>query len=189
MKLKTIVVAFFAILMTTAFSTSAMAELFSVSAGIPLSQSFSSSDLDSSGTSGYMLHVNLPIVIGIGLESYESTIRTPTGAKVSTMMFDVFYLFTIEIHFRNAAGNIHDDILDAGIACQAALNGGNTPGTGHVIDPKNDFRCVRRDLSRYSCRECWFGSGLIINAPIGFGGVRIYFFSLYAIIGQYKYPH
>jgi len=82
------------------FANSAKAEFFSVSAGLPISYTFSNTDTDapeSDGVTGTMLHVKLPVMVGFGLETYSVKIKGDGDAKFDATMFDVFYLFPIPI--------------------------------------------------------------------------------------------
>lgn len=94
-------------LIACTFSTNAFAELFSVSAGIPVSHSITSkwsddSEIETDGVSGVMLHVKFPIMIGVGYESYATKIKSPSSSsfddiELSTTMYDVFYLTPVPI--------------------------------------------------------------------------------------------
>ena len=57
-------------------STSAFAELFSVSAGVPFSHSFANTKVfEPDGVSGFFLAAKLPIMVGVGIESYKTKIK------------------------------------------------------------------------------------------------------------------
>ena len=138
-KLLSLAVAAFMIL---AFSTSAFAEFFSVSAGIPIQHTFtgkwSGSDetVEADSVSGYMLHVKFPIMIGVGLESYETSLKAPSSSfpddmKLTTTLYDLFYLLpipvvniTVGIGVGNMTldctltGGTCDDVYEAGAATQ-----------------------------------------------------------------------
>ncbi len=77
----------------------AMAELFSISAGVPLSHSFSGTDssgnaYESDGVSGFFMHAKLPILVGVGVESYETKYKDST-MTLGTTMYDIFYVLPI----------------------------------------------------------------------------------------------
>ena len=57
------------------FGGTLRAEFFSISAGVPLSHDISDENLSSDGVSGIFVHVKLPILVGIGLEKYETKIK------------------------------------------------------------------------------------------------------------------
>ena len=71
------------------FGSPLKAELFSVSAGIPLSHDIKDENLDSDGVSGFFFHVKFPILVGVGLESYETKIKD-LDTKIGTTMYDIF---------------------------------------------------------------------------------------------------
>ena len=71
-------------------STPAFAELFSVSAGVPFSHSFANTKVESDGVSGFFLAAKLPIMVGVGIESYKTKIKGTTQ-KLATSMYDIFY--------------------------------------------------------------------------------------------------
>ena len=77
-------------------STQAFAELFSVSAGVPFSHSFANTKVESDGVSGFFLAAKLPIMVGVGIESYQTKIKGTTQ-KLATSMYDIFYQLPIPI--------------------------------------------------------------------------------------------
>ena len=77
-------------------STPAFAELFSVSAGVPFSHSFANTKVESDGVSGFFLAAKLPIMVGVGIESYKTKIKGTTQ-KLATSMYDIFYQLPIPI--------------------------------------------------------------------------------------------
>jgi hypothetical protein len=78
------------------YNTSAFAELFSVSAGVPFSHSFANTKIESDGVSGFFLAAKLPIMVGVGIESYQTKIKGKTQ-KLATSMYDIFYQLPIPI--------------------------------------------------------------------------------------------
>jgi len=77
-------------------STSAFAELFSVSAGVPFSHSFANTKVESDGVSGFFLAAKLPIMVGVGIESYQTKLKNST-TTLATSMYDIFYQLPIPI--------------------------------------------------------------------------------------------
>lgn len=68
--------------------------LFSIAADIPVSYSFSNSDLSDESASGLLTKVTLPFGIGFGLETYEVTGNfqsTTTNFEFDVAMIDIFY--------------------------------------------------------------------------------------------------
>lgn len=78
------------------FGGTLRAEFFSISAGVPLSHDISDENLSSDGVSGIFVNVKLPILVGVGLEKYETKIKD-SNTKIGTTMYDIFYLFPIPI--------------------------------------------------------------------------------------------
>lgn len=109
MILKKIFPLLFSAMLIFSFGSSAQAEFFSISAGVPVVHNLSNADYDSDGVSGYLVHVKLPIMIGLGLESYETNIdhsaSNVSDAKLKTTMYDLFWLTPIPIiNFSIGAG-------------------------------------------------------------------------------------
>ena len=92
---KTILTAFTAASLLI-YSTPSFAELFSVSAGVPFSHSFANTEVESDGVSGFFLAAKLPIMVGVGIESYKTKIKGTTQ-KLATSMYDIFYQLPIPI--------------------------------------------------------------------------------------------
>ena len=78
------------------FSSTAYA-LFTLSAGVPFSHSFSDTNVaESDGTSGVFLAAKLPIMVGVGIEMYDTKLKDSTK-KLRTAMYDIFYQLPIPI--------------------------------------------------------------------------------------------
>ena len=93
---KTILTAFTAASLLI-YSTPSFAELFSVSAGVPFSHSFANTkDFESDGTRGVFLAAKLPIMVGVGLDMYDTKLKDSTK-KLRTAMYDIFYQLPIPI--------------------------------------------------------------------------------------------
>ena len=79
------------------YSTPSFAELFSVSAGVPFSHSFADTKVaESDGVGGVFLAAKLPIMVGVGIESYKTKLKNPTKI-LATSMYDIFYQLPIPI--------------------------------------------------------------------------------------------
>ena len=89
------------------FYSSAQAEFFSASVGVPVSYSLNENKdknkLDGA-PSGYLIHLKLPILIGIGYESYEQkikhenpTLSTSIKQTAEIQFYDIFYQLPIPI--------------------------------------------------------------------------------------------
>jgi len=78
------------------FSSPAYA-LFTLSAGVPFSHSFNDTNVaESDGTSGVFLAAKLPIMVGVGLDMYDTKLKDSTK-KLRTAMYDIFYQLPIPI--------------------------------------------------------------------------------------------
>lgn len=95
------------LLLATTFVSTAHAELFSVSAGLPLSVELddgvinTTTELESDGMpTGLLLHVKFPILVGVGLENYTQPLKAKGSTEeveLSATMYDIFYLLPIPI--------------------------------------------------------------------------------------------
>jgi hypothetical protein len=78
------------------FSSPAYA-LFTLSAGVPFSHSFNDTNVaESDGTSGVFLAAKLPIMVGVGLDMYDTKLKDST-TKFRTAMYNIFYQLPIPI--------------------------------------------------------------------------------------------
>ena len=78
------------------FSSPAYA-LFTVSAGVPFSHSFADTEVaESDGVSGLFLAAKLPIMVGVGIETYKTKLKGST-TTLATSMYDIFYQLPIPI--------------------------------------------------------------------------------------------
>ena len=93
---KTILTAFTAASLVLC-STPAFAELLSVSSGVPFSHSVADTKVaESDGVSGFFLAAKLPIMVGVGIESYKTKLKNSTTI-LATSMYDIFYQLPIPI--------------------------------------------------------------------------------------------
>ena len=100
--MKKIVLTVFAASSLLLYSTQAFA-LLSVSVGVPLSHTFTGKESDgteikSDGVSGAFIQVGVPILPGIGIDSYKTKLKdkTPT-VELATMIYNLYYLLPIPI--------------------------------------------------------------------------------------------
>lgn len=141
----------FAAFFLFALNGGASAALLHLSAGIPVSHSFSNfkitnsdADIDvtveADGVSGTLMHASLILLPGLGVESYETKLKASDldlldGAKLKTTMYDLFYLLPVPIinlSFGVGLGSLElvcDDCSDvwytgAGAAYQWFVQGG-----------------------------------------------------------------
>ena len=100
--MKKIILTVFAASSLLLYSTQAFA-LLSVSVGVPLSHTFTGKESDgteikSDGVSGAFIQVGVPMLPGIGMDSYKTKLKdqTPT-VEVATMIYNLYYLLPIPI--------------------------------------------------------------------------------------------
>jgi len=84
------------------YSTQAFA-LLNFSVGVPLSHTFTGkyndgTEVKSDGVSGAFIQVGVPILPGIGIDSYKTKLKdkTPT-VELATMIYNLYYLLPIPI--------------------------------------------------------------------------------------------
>ena len=83
------------------FSTQAFA-LINFSVGVPLSHSMtgkgvSGDDIESDGVSGYFIQVGVPILPGIGMDSYKTKLKDNVDTDVETSIYNLYYLLPIPV--------------------------------------------------------------------------------------------
>jgi hypothetical protein len=99
--MKKIVLAVFAATSLLFYSTQAFA-LLNFSVGVPLSHTFTgkynggTDEVKSDGVSGAFIQVGVPMLPGIGMDSYKTKIKNSTK-DVSTMIYNLYYLLPIPI--------------------------------------------------------------------------------------------
>ena len=78
------------------FSTQAFA-LINFSVGVPLSHTFSSSDIrESDGVSGTFIQIGIPILPGLGMDNYETKLKD-SDTKIGTTIYNLYYLLPIPV--------------------------------------------------------------------------------------------
>ena len=98
--MKKIILTVFAATSLLLYSTPSFA-LLNFSVGVPLSHSFADTKVaESEGVSGYFIQIGVPMLPGLGMDSYETKLKC-TGcskvAKISTAMYNLYYLLPIPI--------------------------------------------------------------------------------------------
>ena len=98
--MKKIIITVFAASSLLLYSTPSFA-LLNFSVGVPLSHSYADSKVaESDGVSGYFIQIGVPMLPGLGMDSYETKLKC-TGcdeeAKMSTAMYNLYYLLPIPI--------------------------------------------------------------------------------------------
>ena len=98
--MKKIILTVFAATSLLLYSTPSFA-LLNFSVGVPLSHSFADTKVaESEGVSGYFIQIGVPMLPGLGMDSYETKLKC-TGcskvSKISTSMYNLYYLLPIPI--------------------------------------------------------------------------------------------
>jgi hypothetical protein len=101
--MKKIILTVFAASSLLLYSTPSFA-LVSVSVGVPVASTFTApadSDgdkLESDGSSGYFIGVQLPFGLGLGMDSHKTTIKDTDGKlKVATSMYNLYYQLPVPV--------------------------------------------------------------------------------------------
>ena len=146
---KTILTAFTAASLLI-YSTPSFAELFSVSAGVPFSHSFANTKVESDGVSGFFLAAKLPIMVGVGIESYQTKIKGTTQ-KLATSMYDIFYQLPVPIVNLTLGLGMGSTELQCG-SCSIYDRGGATQWYTSVGIPIFPFFDAHLSLRRVSSK-------------------------------------
>ena len=82
-------------------STQAFA-LINFSVGVPLSHTMTGNDVSgneikSDGVSGYFVQVGVPILPGIGMDSYKTKLKDMVDVDVETSIYNLYYLLPIPV--------------------------------------------------------------------------------------------
>ena len=98
--MKKIILTVFAASSLLLYSTPSFA-LLNFSVGVPLSHSFADTKVaESEGVSGYFIQIGVPMLPGIGMDSYKTKIKCASCDKelnISTTMYNLYYLLPIPI--------------------------------------------------------------------------------------------
>ena len=98
--MKKIIITVFAASSLLLYSTQAFA-LLNFSVGVPLSHSFADTKVaESEGVSGYFIQIGVPMLPGLGMDSYETKTKCEgcdKEQKISTTMYNLYYLLPIPI--------------------------------------------------------------------------------------------
>jgi len=98
--MKKIILTVFAASSLLLYSTPSFA-LLNFSVGVPLSHSYADTKVaESDGVSGYFIQIGVPMLPGIGMDSYKAQVKCPLCDNpfyVSTTMYNLYYLLPIPI--------------------------------------------------------------------------------------------
>jgi len=99
--MKKIIITVFAATSLLLYSTQAFA-LINFSVGVPLSHTITGkysdgSEIKSEGVSGIFIQVGVPMLPGIGMDSYKTKIKSEDPFELETMIYNLYYLLPIPI--------------------------------------------------------------------------------------------
>ena len=99
--MKKIILTVFAASSLLLYSTQAFA-LINFSVGVPLSHTITGkysdgSEIKSEGVSGIFIQVGVPMLPGIGMDSYKTKIKSDALLELETMIYNLYYLLPIPI--------------------------------------------------------------------------------------------
>jgi len=99
--MKKIILTVFAATSLLLYSTQAFA-LINFSVGVPLSHTITGkysdgSEIKSEGVSGIFIQVGVPMLPGIGMDSYKTKIKSEDPFELETMIYNLYYLLPIPI--------------------------------------------------------------------------------------------
>ena len=99
--MKKIILTVFAASSLLLYSTEAFA-LINFSVGVPLSHTITGKESDgteikSDGVSGTFIQVGVPMLPGIGMDSYKTKIKSEDPFELETMIYNLYYLLPIPI--------------------------------------------------------------------------------------------
>ncbi len=99
--MKKIILTVFAVSSLLLYSTQAFA-LINFSVGVPLSHTITGkysdgSEIKSEGVSGIFIQVGVPMLPGIGMDSYKTKIKSEDPFELETMIYNLYYLLPIPI--------------------------------------------------------------------------------------------
>ena len=179
MKRKIILTAFAAT--SLIFSSTQAFALINFSVGIPFSHTVTGkysdgTEIKSDGVSGMFIQVGVPILPGIGMDSYKTKLKDTTK-ELATMIYNLYYLLPIPIINLTIGAGVGSTELQCE-ACAASLDKGTANqwyvSFGMPIIPLFDLHLSYRSVSSkvkiksaYGGGEHDFG-GNVMGLGIGF---------------------
>ena len=99
--MKKIILTVFAASSLLLYSTQAFA-LINFSVGVPLSHTITGkysdgTEIKSEGVSGFFIQVGVPMLPGIGMDSYKTKLESDAPFELETMIYNLYYLLPIPI--------------------------------------------------------------------------------------------
>ena len=153
--MKKIILAVFAATSLLLYSTQAFA-LLNFSVGVPLSHTFTGkygdgTEVKSDGVSGAFIQVGVPMLPGLGIDSYKTKTKdnTPT-VEVATMIYNLYYLLPIPIINLTIGAGVGSTELQCS-SCSADFDKGSASqwyaSFGMPIIPLFDLHLSYRSVS------------------------------------------
>ena len=176
--IRKIIISCIAVTSLILFSTQAFA-LINFSVGVPLSHTFTGKyndgeEVKSDGVSGYFIQIGVPILPGIGMDSYKTKLKDMVDVDVETSIYNLYYLLPIPvINLTIGAGVGTTELKCSG--CAASFDKGSATqayaSLGFPIIPLFDlhlsYRSVSSKVKIKSGGEHDFG-GNVMGLGIGF---------------------
>jgi len=148
--MKKIILTVFAATSLLLYSTPSFAFL-NFSGGVPLSHSYADTKVaESDGVGGFFLAAKLPIMVGVGIESYKTKLKDSTRI-LATSMYDIFYQLPIPIVNLTLGLGMGSTELQCG-SCSTYDKGSATQWYTSVGIPIFPFFDVHLSLRRVSSK-------------------------------------
>ena len=162
------------------FSTQAYA-LLNFSVGVPLSHTFSGKynggdEVKSDGVSGYFIQIGVPILPGIGMDSYKTKLKDwsdPTDLETS--IYNLYYLLPIPVINLTLGAGVGSSELKCATCSDAFEKSGAVQGyasLGFPIIPLFDlhlsYRSITTKIKQKNSSEELDLSGSVMGIGIGF---------------------
>jgi len=156
------------------YSTQAFA-LFNLSVGVPLSHTFSDANFsESDGVSGTFIQVGVPMLPGIGMDSYKTKLKDST-AELATMIYNLYYQLPIPIISLTLGAGVGSTELQCA-SCAGSWDKGTAnqwyASLGMPIIPLFDihlsYRSVSSKIKALSGGEELDVGGNVMGVGIGF---------------------
>ena len=179
MIIRRIIISFIAATSLILFSTQAFA-LINLSVGVPLSHSMtgqftSGNDIESEGVSGTLVQIGVPILPGIGIDSYKTKLKDQGDIDLETSIYNLYYLLPIPIINLTIGAGVGSTKLSCD-GCDSAFDKGSATqvyaSLGFPIIPLFDLHLSYRSVSsklknKSGSAEHDFG-GNVMGLGIGF---------------------
>ena len=136
------------------FSTQAFA-LINFSVGVPLSHTFTGkyndgSEVESDGVSGTFVQIGVPILPGIGIDSYKTKLKDQGDIDLETSIYNLYYLLPIPIINLTIGAGVGSTKLSCD-GCDSAFDKGSATqvyaSLGFPIIPLFDLHLSYRSVS------------------------------------------